>query len=313
MAKFSTRVVRSLLNRAGFDLLRLQKTVVHGMNSDKGKLLDARMDIDDRYELRPVPSFDIVLRTCLRGDIGAVGARRCFELPKRELVRGCLASLIASANAANLNCPDTDITLTILDNLSSDEGLSIIKAELAKAKFSTELGSPGLEFLNNGESMRQNYGYGRKHGRDVIYFVEDDYLHDRSAITEIIRAYSKLSGAYGKDVVLFPADNPEEYRHVNPSQILLGSERHWRRSWMTTFTCVTTKAIMDTHWGKYNGLGEYGVNPNVSEHNTINLIYREVPCLTPIPSLAVHMQMFEHIPPYVDWRNWWSENSDFAI
>jgi hypothetical protein len=95
--------------------------------------------------------------------------------------------------------------------------------------------------------------------------------------------------------------------------VLLGGDRHWRRTWMTTFTSVTTVGTLRKYWKHYDRLGDYGIEPDISEHNTINLIYAEVPCLSPMPSLAVHMQMLEHVSPYVDWRGWWARYSDAPL
>ena len=313
MAKPVTRLIRALLRVAGYDLARLQKTVVHAMDNERGQFLENLPVSDGDAPPRAVRTFDIIFRNCCRKEMNSPDRRRFFDARKQEIARVSLASLVDSVNRAADNCPDTDFSLTVLDNSSEPEVCDSMRAELSKAEFPACFEAVAATFLDNGPSMRANYAYGRKHGRDVVYFVEDDFLHDRIAVTEMVRAYESIAGRYGRDIVLFPVDNPGEYRHIHPSQVFFGGDRHWKRAWATTFSCVTTRDILDAYWENYDALGEYGVDPDIAEHNTVNLIYHDVPCMSPLPSLAVHMQMTEHLPPYGDWRNWWSRYTDVPL
>jgi len=313
MPKARTRLIRSLLRKIGYDLYRLQRTNFIEFANGGGRGLGGGFDAFEATLLRPVPYFDIVMRVCSREEMDTPYRRRFFDAPKHEMVRACLASIVASINVAVKDCPDTEISLTIVDNHSDCHAVDSFKGELAKAECQTSLINPAPKFIDNGPSMRASYTHGRDNGRDIIYFVEDDYLHDTPAISEIIQSFGRIAGTYGHDVVLFPLDNPEDYRRIEPSNLLLGHSRHWRRTWTSTWTCVTTRDIIRKYWKHYNGLGNYGIVSGVSEHNTINLIYTDVPCLSPIPSLTMHLQMLEHVSPYVDWRSWWARYSDAPL
>ena len=313
MAKPITRAVRALLRKAGYDLVRLQKTVVHATDNELGQILEDLPIGDETAQPRKVRAFDIIFRNCCRKEMDFPDRRRFFDARKQEISRVSLRSLIDSVNNAVTNCPGTEFSLTILDNSSDPEARTIIQAELSNAKFPSSFEAVSETFLDNGPSMRANYTYGLKRGRDVVYFVEDDFLHDQPAVTEMVQAYGKIAGRYARDIVLFPVDNSGDYRHIHPSHVVLGGTRHWRRAWATTFTCVTSMEILKSYWDNYDALGEYGVDLEISEHNTINLIYRDVPCMTPLPSLAAHMQMTEHLPPYSDWRGWWSRHTDIPL
>ena len=42
---------------------------------------------------------------------------------------------------------------------------------------------------------------------DLVYFVEDDYLHQKNAITEMIYAYERISSQTKRELVLCPSDS----------------------------------------------------------------------------------------------------------
>ena len=46
---------------------------------------------------------------------------------------------------------------------------------------------------------------------DLIYFVEDDYIHKKETITEMIFAYEKFNTIFSKDLILLPSDYPYLY------------------------------------------------------------------------------------------------------
>ena len=63
---------------------------------------------------------------------------------------------------------------------------------------------------------------------DLVYFVEDDYLHQKEAITEMIFAYERISSQTNKELILCPADYPYLYTKIDNTNIFLGSTKHWR-------------------------------------------------------------------------------------
>ena len=48
---------------------------------------------------------------------------------------------------------------------------------------------------------------------DLVYSVEDDYLHCTEALQEMLLSYQYLKSHYNlqKELCLFPFDNPEDY------------------------------------------------------------------------------------------------------
>ena len=70
---------------------------------------------------------------------------------------------------------------------------------------------------------------------------------------------------------------------------------------------MLSKKIFVEHWDKFMALTHYAPQNGVSEDNTINLIYKTVPCLAPMPALAVHVAD-NSIPAVVNWIDWWNQS-----
>jgi hypothetical protein len=305
MARNRTRAVRWLLKKLGYDLRRLEKFRVHAWDPESTLGQEPGLDSFEAVIPRPVRHFDIMFRSCARVEIFGQSRKRLLDASKTEVLARCLNSLVRSINHAMPECEGVAITLKVFDDHSDPACIERMQAILAGCACPTEL--IHLEVTGNGPSIGEVYRHAKVHATDVIYLVEDDYLHDVPAVREMIESYARLADLFGGDIVLFPSDRPGTYRHVEPTQLLLGSHRHWRRLGRTTFTSVTSANLLNRYWERYIALAQYGIDPDVTEATTIHPIYEEVPCLAPVPSLAVHFQQLDEISPFVDWRQWWAD------
>ena len=304
MAKPLTRLIRTLANKCGYDLLRLQKVhISEAARTGQGR--GGGFDAFDAAAPRVVKSFDIYFRSCSRVQIFGSDASRIENTPKQDVLLTCLNSLIRSIQYAVNQKIDCEFTLTIMDDYSDQGCIEKAKQLLANAPCKTTF--IALDVTGNGNSLGAVYTHAKNTGRDLIYQVEDDYLHMEKAVYEMIMSYGRLAATYQQDVVLFPSDAPNLYRTISPTQVLLGNDRHWRQIYSTTCTFVTTKKLMDKYWERYHALSGYGIDPEVTEITTINRIYEEVPCFSPLPALSIHFSEYEWIPPFTDWRNLWKE------
>ena len=150
----------------------------------------------------------------------------------------------------------------------------------------------------------------KKDPADVIYFVEDDYLHSEYAITEMIFAYEKLSTIFSKDLVLLPADYPYLYAKDEVTKIYLGEKYHWRLVSESLVTFMTSKKIIKEN---YNSLEKMGIEWIDPWEKPLHDIYNSNPCLSPVPSLAVHCANINSvfgISPFVDLKELWEKNKD---
>lgn len=123
----------------------------------------------------------------------------------------------------------------------------------------------------------------------------------------MVEAFSLGRRGTGQDVVVFPCDYPDLYKSPQVSSVFLSAMRYWRVVASTTGTFMITRALLDRFWHHYMDLSRYQLDPSISEATTINLIYQQVPCFSPMPSLAVHMHDGMQ-SPFVDWKSWWDQS-----
>lgn len=305
MARVQTRIIRYLLRGIGYDLQRLQRTRVHD-SLPESRVPAGREPGFDAFEPvmgREVDGLDIVFRSCSRVAIHGGNRERVVDVAKTELIHRCLHSLVRSVAAARRAGLDIPLRLLVVDDHSDDACLAGIGRILADAP--CETGLLPLAVTGNGPSLGFAYDFLRDNARDLAYLVEDDYLHDEAAVLEMVRSFERLSALFGQDVVLFPADYSDRYRHIRPAYVVPGSHRHWRTIEDTTGTMMLSRRTLAKHWDDISSLRGYGIDPAVTEATTVSRMYRSVPCFSPLPSLAVHMGEVHNLSLYVDWRDWW--------
>ena len=79
---------------------------------------------------------------------------------------------------------------------------------------------------------------------DLFYFVEDDYIHQNEAISEMLLTYERISSQCKKELVICPSDYPFLYNKVEKTQIYLGNKRHWRTTEETLLTFMISKKLI---------------------------------------------------------------------
>lgn len=261
--------------------------------------------------------LDIILRTC--DNIYTVhksSNESSFRIPgsefsKSDIMLVCINSLINS-----INLHKGDIRLIVVDDHSSN--IESIKKVVNECIYPTEFIE--VNGSGNGDSLKTCYEWALKNGRDYLFFVEDDYLHDSCCISEMLTDLeffkTKLNG---REVTLFPYDNIDNYiqsyKNNIPCFMTLGSKRHWRTVTNSTFTFMCSKEIIERYWYLFDRATQYGKDLSVSEDNTINLIWSApykgsggAYLLSPMPSLSLHFHFKEHLSPYVNWEKWWEQS-----
>jgi hypothetical protein len=255
-------------------------------------------------------SLDIIIRSHDKSNISKFP--RFISVSKRELIEGCITSLINSANQCK-----NKINIIILDDHSSQEFLHNLKNILKTSKHPTKIIS--LEKGGPNKSALQQFEYCKNSTADLVYSVEDDYLHSLSAVEEMLYEYDNLSTKYNlpQPLCIFPWDQPEDYepKHNAPELIMRGQYRHWKTGWSTTFTMMTSPKVFQDHWNLFETLateyrewdGNGNKNDTIHEGNTISYIWsKHIIRINPIPSLVLHMQSHLQEDPYIDWKYWWN-------
>jgi hypothetical protein len=252
------------------------------------------------------PSIDIILRTHSFIDIHPNPTPRYCGADKTTLIEKCVKSLVQSANKY-----DGKIKFIWFDDHSSQDMIDRVFAVFSKSKHEVEFHP--LEQRGWNASGLAQFDAGRGSSADLVYFVEDDYLHYPTAIEEMVNAYRLFKRNLGTEVAIHPYDDPDNYLplFIDECRVVLGKNRHWRTNKYSTFTFMCNPEIVRKFWSRFYTVAteymtEWGEKNEIQEGTTINHIWRwEVKLFTPIPSVALHMGYERQLDPFIDWKSLW--------
>lgn len=254
-------------------------------------------------------TIEVILRTCDVANVHSDFRVRYADMPKDELLKGCVKSLINSCSGIK------DLKLTVLDDNSTLPTVEWLNKTLQQSNLQYEFVQLSGRGYNH--SGHEQWKRCRDSTYDIVYSVEDDYLHCDTAIQEMIDSFKLFEERLERDdIVLYPFDEPTEYNPPRRQDFIVhGSNRHWRTGIYTTFVMMTKPKIFQQYWNlfeilalKYNGDYLTPRTEHYEEANTIWNIWKDNKVLrfNPIPSLALHMQFEPQKDPFINWKNWWN-------
>ena len=253
---------------------------------------------------------------------------RIFQNPKSEYTFRTINSLINSCNYALENFGNININLIITDDNSSETNLNHIRSLLKKAKFKCQLINLKKDEFNdlikkqdingkeisramasNMRNILKSIFLAKDNASDLVYFVEDDYIHEQIAITEMLFTYEKICSQLNSEIFLCPADYPYLYKNIDEkTNIFIGNQRHWRTVKETLITFLTSKKMIEKYFDELKSMATVRHHPMEKK---LHDIYEKELCLSPIPSLAMHATNINSsygIPPNFDWKKNWEDN-----
>lgn len=220
------------------------------------------------------------------------------------MVLKCVKSLVHSINQC-----DFPIRLTVIDDHSSTEFLNQLRAIIGNTADLINLDTTGFN-----HSAYQQFLIAAN-SDDLVYTVEDDYLHEPQAISRMLNAYYYFSQRFGGQPVISPYDCPFRYEHLKeyPTLLLYDGTRYWRHTQHTAYTIFTHRNFFRDNFEIFEkaALGY----PEITEDLSINTLYRSISAndaaaiaFNPIPSVAYHLSYSE--PPiiktdHLGWRDLW--------
>jgi len=279
---------------------------------------------------REINSLTIIFRSCTNVNMLTQNKKRLFDQNKSEYTFRSLNSIIESLNLSKLSFPKIDFDIIVIDYNSKQEDIAKINNQLKKSNFKNSLISLNInEFLNdikkinfknenitenqmsNMSNIHKSLLMARDQCNDLVYFVEDDYLHKKESINEMIFTYERISSQLNSELILCPADYPYLYTKIEPTNIFLGANYHWRRVDETLCTFLTSKIIIEKYWDKFISMCQFEHYPF---EKPLHEIYKSEYCLSPIPSLALHCTNVNSIfglSPNINWGKLWEENKSY--
>ena len=268
-----------------------------------------------------VQSLKIIVRSCTSELIMDQNKRRIFDCEKNEYTFRTLRSLIKATNKAKEKFKNINFELVVTDTNSPNKDLKIINEILKGSSVKNKLISINLdEFkdkikdgyskakFSNMANFYNSLLIAKNEEADLIYFVEDDYLHSMDSIIEMIFSYEKFYSLFSQEVILLPSDYPYLYTKDENTKIYLGEKNHWRLVSESLVTFMASKTLINKYFSELEKMGTEWTDP---WEKPLHNIYKSYPCLSPIPSLAIHcanVNSIFGISPMVDVKKIWEDN-----
>jgi len=270
---------------------------------------------------RKTKSILIILRINTEIEIWDQNKKRLFELPKIEYTLRSLNSLIKSINFSKKKYPNINFKITIVDDNSKNENILKINELIAKNNINVHIvklnhsdyintikKQKSEQTFSNLCSLLKCYEIAKEQAEDLVFFIEDDYLHFEPMIDEMIASYERISSQLKKDLFMCPADYPYLYMNNEKTNILIGNKRHWRTVDRTLCSFMTSKKMIDKYW---NNFYNTCLDRNDPFEKHINEIYQKEICISPLKSLSLHMTNINSsygLSPFIDYKKIWDEN-----
>jgi hypothetical protein len=270
---------------------------------------------------KKVNSILIIFRTNTDVEIWDQNKKRLFEEPKIEYSIRALNSLIKSINFSKAKYPNIKFKTIIVDDKSKKDNLNKFQKLIEKSNLDINIISLNhnkykgkIKQQKNGQtfsnlaSLLQSFELGKEQGEDLVFFVEDDYLHFEPMMEEMIASYERIASQVNKDIFMCPADYPNLYMNNEKTNILIGNKRHWRTINQTLCTFMTTKTLLDKYWDNFYNTC---LDRNDPFEKHLNEIYTKEFCISPMKSLSLHLTNVNSsygLSPFINYKKLWDEN-----
>ena len=261
--------------------------------------------------------INVVLRTC---DKASLASNRI--VPKDECVKRCYKSLVTS-----LLQYGNEFSLHVIDDDSSAETKQFVHEFYEGASVHDVVIDPSITF----KDVKQKSRYSLKIALDyisqlpddeLVYLVEDDYLHYTDTISKMIEAYGYFQQITAPDVSIgiFPQDFTQLYYHplnefndtyVRECLVLPGPDRYYRTTWFTHESFMIPVSLFKKYKENFYSLLDIGTIDGYWEGNTISHIWQQqdVKILMPMKTLTIHLGQINDISFYVtDANELWEQN-----
>ena len=322
--KISRKLGYEIIDQNNFEIVTSNKKIDEHLSVLGHKSIN--LPLGEVKITRKVKALDIILRTCASVNMLTQNKSRLFDKEKIEYTTKTIRSLLNSSKDPDLD--QLEINFKVIDHNSTAENLAAIDSvfgEFSKkyslinldvSKFISKIDKTnqrGEKVTDNQISNMANIHQSlleAKKCEDLIYFVEDDYIHKKDTLKEMVFTYERLASQTNSEIILCPADYPYLYAKSEMTQNFLGQNYHWRKVNETLCTFLTSKQMIEKYWDKYVSMCE---KEHAPFEKPLHDIYKKELCISPIPSLALHFTNVNSIfglSPNVNWKKVWSQNEN---
>jgi hypothetical protein len=253
---------------------------------------------------------EIIVRVCLTNNINNdPNLKRFINVPKKELVRRCLKSLITSINKS-----EQEIKFIVIDDSNTIEAINLVKDWVRQCRVVPEV--INLKGSDHNRACLLQLELCRDSSCEFVYSIEDDYLHEENAIEFMTKDLSDFMTNLNYYAAINPFDEPYLYTHSNrmiSSKIVAGTDRYYRTNKCSTTSIFSTPHVFKKHWNLWETIArQYSLVDGIREETTINKIWNngidgdgDVFLFSPIPSLATHVSYWNR-PLFYDVDKLWN-------
>ena len=247
--------------------------------------------------------------------------KRLFEKEKKEYTLRSLNSICKNIINLKKEINNINIFLKVIDDNSHEDIKKEIERICLEKNIAFEISNldtskyiEKMKFKDNQRMLAHNsHIYESKNFAinsefDLIYFVEDDYLHESDALVEMVYSYQKISSQLNDEIILCPTDYPYLYINTENTINLIGYKKHWRQINQSLCTYLISKKTLKKFWSYYEDMFLNNYDPY---EKPLHELYKKINCFSPMPSLSIHLTNINSIyglSPLKDWSNIWEEN-----
>ena len=208
-SNFLKKIFIKLCRLMGYEIIDQNKFFVPTLNKSINSTLSTQgknsinLPLGEVKITRSIKSFDIIIRSCASVKMLTQNKNRIFEKEKIEYTLRSIKSILSSVLDSKKNHPNILFKIIIVDHNSSIENLNKIENLIKQSNLEYELFNLKVdEFKNRINPINQKNEKSTlnqisnmcniykslelsKSLQDLVYFVEDDYIHENQCISEI--------------------------------------------------------------------------------------------------------------------------------
>lgn len=325
---FLKKIIIKIIRKLGYEIIDQNHLIIPTSN----KKIDDNLNILNKKSIslplgevkitRKIDNLLIIFRSFTNENkLLSQNKKRLFENEKKEYTFRSLISICNNIKNVKNEFENFNIFLKIIDDNSQKNIVNQFNDICVKYNVDFEIDNLKVEkyekrmnFNNNKRMLAHNSHiiqskeFALNSEFDLLYFVEDDYIHEEDAFIEMIYSYQKISSQLNSEIVLCPADYPYLYVKTDNTKNFIGFKKHWRLINQSLCTYLISKKTLEKYWTYYEDMFLNNYDPY---EKPLHELYKKINCFSPMPSLSLHLTNINSIyglSPLKDWVKIWNKN-----